>query len=195
MVSRYTEREVEYLKKNYGEKPVSDIASHLDRSEDAVQMKASRLDLTEDMGYNGDRNYIGLDFSNIDDYTDYVNRQECGDEDLCWFISGIVTAEGSFTTYESDNQFRAGFNIGMADRDETTLRNIASFFNRSGRISRKEEREAHHADTIHFRINSIKDIVELIIPFFEQYPPRGKKRNQYIEWRDEILNEYNLEVR
>lgn len=194
MSAKYTDQEIEYLKSNYNEESVSDIASHLDRSEDAVQMKASRLGLTEDRGHNGDRSYMSLNFSNISNYREYVEKQEYGNEELCWFISGLVTAEGCFTEYETDGRFRAEFKIGMADRDENTLKNIASFFNRSGCISRREEQKDHHADTIHFRINSIKDIIELIIPFFEQYPPRGKKYNQYVEWREEILEKYNFSL-
>lgn len=193
MASKYTEKEVEYLKTNYGEEPVSDIASHLNRSVDAIQMKASRLELTGEMGNNGNRDATVLDFSHISDYREYIENQEYTNEELCWFISGLVTAEGCFTAYETGERFRAEFKIGMACRDEETLRNMASLFNREGHISRKEERK-DHADTIHFRIYSIKDIVELIIPFFEQYPPRGKKYNQYIEWKNEILDQYRIDL-
>jgi len=194
MSAKYTDQEIDYLKSNYNKESVSDIASHLDRSEDAVQMKASRLGLTEDKGYNGDRSYMSLDFSNLSNYKEYVDKQEYGNEDLCWFISGLVTAEGCFTRYETDGRFRAEFKIGMADRDETTLKNIASFFNRGGCISKREEQKDHHSDTIHFRITSIKDIITVIIPFFEMYSPCGKKFNQYVKWRDEILNEYDLQL-
>lgn len=173
MGSKYTKSELEYLKESYGKTSISEIASNLDRSEDAIAMKASRLELTEDIGYNGNHNSNTLDFTHLEDYTKYIEEQKYNNKEFCLFISGLVTAEGFFSTSESHGQFRAQFGIGMADRDEKTLQNIAYFFNRETHISRREEQK-DHANTIHFRISSIKDIVEKIIPFFETYPPRGK---------------------
>ena len=188
----YTQEDIDFIKSKYGEIPAFKIANKLGRTTEAIQMKASRLGVTGELG-NLDLEYTGLNFDHIESYSEYITTKTFDDLDMCWFISGIVTAEGSFSTYTNEGNFKAGFRIGMGIRDEYVINRIAEFFELGDKVYIKEEREEHQ-NTIEFHTGSIETIIEEIIPFFEQYPLRGKKYEQYLEWRNSILEEYNLNL-
>lgn len=189
----YTEEEEKYIRQNYNEIPTSEISEELNRSVDAIQMKASRLGATQDDFDIDNLTPTRITTEYVEPYSEYVDKKNFRDSEMCWFIAGIVTAEGSFSTYTESSNLRAQFEIGMGDRDEEVIAKISEFFDREGMVYENSEREGHNP-TMRFVIGSIQDIIELVIPFFEQYPPRGKKYNQYVEWRDEILNKYGLEL-
>lgn len=189
----YTNEEEKYIRQNYNKIPTSEISEEIDRSVGAIQMKASRLGVTKSDFEINNMNPKQITTEQIEPYSEYIDKKTFEDSDLCWFISGIVTAEGSFSKYSENSNLRAQFEIGMSDRDEEVIAKISEFFDREERVYENPERESHNP-TMRFVIGSIQDIIEEIIPFFEKYPLRGKKYNQYVEWRDVILDEYDLQL-
>lgn len=49
-MKEWKKTEIEYLKDNYGKKPVKDIAAVLGRTHNSIQRKAQRLELTTSTG-------------------------------------------------------------------------------------------------------------------------------------------------
>lgn len=63
----------------------------------------------------------------------------------------------------------AGFKIGMHKRDKALLEQIKSYFG-VGNITKQGK------DSIQYRVNSINDLTNAIIPHFDKYPLITKKR-------------------
>jgi len=97
------------------------------------------------------------------------------------FISGFSDAESSFSIFVVKNpklktgwSVQPAFLINLHVRDLKLLEEIQLFFG-VGTIAIKKDKESAI-----FSIQSIKNITDVVIPFFEQYPLITKKRVDYL---------------
>jgi len=90
-----------------------------------------------------------------------------------WFVSGLIDAEGSFyiTIYKDSNYklgwyLKAVFSIGLHVRDLDLLLQLQEFFGGIGSISKSK---TSHQNMVIYSVSSIKDLIHIIIPHFNNY--------------------------
>ncbi len=96
-------------------------------------------------------------------------------------MSGFADAESSFilNVFRSVNSragwaVRGDFTIGLHSRDIALLRKIHFFFG-VGTIH-----EYKNKNTVTYTVNSVQDLVNVIIPHFDRYPLITQKRADYL---------------
>jgi NADH:ubiquinone oxidoreductase subunit K len=106
-----------------------------------------------------------------------------------WFISGIFDAESSFVvTILKNPRYSTGWNIQarvqikMHEIDRVLIEKISKFFGGIGYISKPSNNS-----TVEFRVSTLTDIVNVIIPHFDKYPLITKKHADYILFK-QIIN-------
>jgi|SRR4030095_4834136 hypothetical protein len=72
--------------------------------------------------------------------------------------------------------------IKMHERDRPLILSIQNFFGGIGYISK-----SNNIFTVEFRVSTLKDIVNIIIPHFDKYPLITKKYYDYILFKQVIL--------
>jgi len=102
-----------------------------------------------------------------------------------WFITGFVDGEGSFIVRVRKNpKYRIGFvveayfSITLHKKDLKILQDIQSYFG-VGKIRNEVN------DKVKFRVESLKDIVNKVIPHFEKYSLITQKLADYSLFRDD----------
>jgi hypothetical protein len=102
--------------------------------------------------------------------------------DIAAFIGGFVAAEGCFTG--SVNRFT--FSVGLGASDQQMCLLLRDFLGRGG-VFHSPRRRSHYDDECSFAIQSLKDHVEVTIPFMDEHLPVSYKREQYLVWRGQLL--------
>lgn len=105
-----------------------------------------------------------------------------------WFITGLFDAESSFVvTILKNPRYKTGWNvqarvqIKMHERDRDLMTQIQNFFGGIGYISNPNKNT-----TVEFRVSTINDIVNVIIPHFDNYPLLTKKYSDYVLFKNII---------
>ncbi len=57
-----------------------------------------------------------------------------------------------------------------------------------GGIVRSPRRKAHYDDEVAFQVQSLWDLVEVVVPFMDEHLPPCHKRDQYLAWRAALLD-------
>ena len=125
------------------------------------------------------------------------------DEALNHFIAGYVSGEGSFyisAPKTSAGQLQCGFSLKVRDDDRELVDTVWLALNRVGRIYPIEAKRYQYDwdtvkrhDAVTLMIRRLSDLVNTVIPFFDHYPLRGKKRVNYDLWRQAVLMMWNDE--
>ena len=109
------------------------------------------------------------------------------------WIVGFVDGEGSFLisifrnkTTKLGWQVFPEFVITQGAKSLKALEEIQKFFG-SGKIFINRRHDNHHEDTYRFCIRSIKELHERIVPFFEKYPLRTMKLEDFKKFK-RVLN-------
>lgn len=102
--------------------------------------------------------------------------------DFNW-ISGFVDGEGCFfVNYRKSKSTTLGIQVITSlyiyqnVRDEVLLTKLIDYF-QCGRIDR-----ASTIDVIRFTVSKFRDIIEKIVPFFQQYPLHGIKSKDFLDF-------------
>ncbi len=89
-----------------------------------------------------------------------------------YFVTGFADAESSFVISIHKNkklkigwEVRASFQISLHQKDLALLKLIRNYFNDVGNIYKKDK------DIIHYQVNSIQDLIHVIIPHFDIQNP------------------------
>nr|AFN16312.1 LAGLIDADG homing endonuclease [Ophiostoma brevicolle] len=103
------------------------------------------------------------------------------EEQINWFISGLVDAEGSFgvnvvkhSTYSTGFAVLISFEIGMNKKDEYLLKLIKKSLNLDCNIIYNAK-----DDTFKLKVSNLEEIVKKIIPFFEKYTLFSQKKGDF----------------
>lgn len=102
------------------------------------------------------------------------------------WLSGFVDGEGSFALYHTTGQktryesLRASLRICLRDDDAPILSRIQSYWS-CGVMSSHATNKGHPAANI--TIVKLADLVSVVIPHFERFPLRAKKRNDFTIWK------------
>ena len=175
-MSRWTNNEIDKLESLYPLLPPESLEQEFQgRSREAISNKANDLGLSKVDGYQ--RAYS-------------INRSEELEiselnDSMAHFVCGLTAGEGYFTLNKG-NSDSYRFGINLQPQDEEILYDLQDFFD-CGVLTSK--RKAGDRKLSSFRVVDLGDIVLRIIPFFDNYPLRNtKKRRQYEEWRQEVLD-------
>lgn len=104
---------------------------------------------------------------------------------LAAFLGGFVAAEGTFVATEESTRFRFAVGLGAVDRRMCEL--LREFFG-VGHITTSRRRKPHYDDEVTLAVQSLAELVEVIVPFMDEHLPESYKRQQYLEWRGELLD-------
>lgn len=112
--------------------------------------------------------------------------------DAQWIV-GFVDGEGCFHVgINKNSEMKVGyqilpeFTIVQHERDVQLLHALKSYFGCG--VVRK-----NHGDRMAFRIRSIDNLLEIIIPFFEKHILRTKKNLDFLKFRNVLLMMKNSE--
>jgi hypothetical protein len=113
-----------------------------------------------------------------------------GTDALAPFIAGFVAAEGTFV--HSGRRFT--FAVGLGGIDASSCHALHEYFGR-GSVTTAARRRPHYDDEVTFAIQSLRDHVEVTVPFMDEHLPPSYKREQYRRWRGELLAYWNTRAR
>ena len=106
-----------------------------------------------------------------------------------WYITGLFDAESSFVvTILKNPRYKTGWNvqarvqIKMHERDRVLIESIQGFFGGVGYVSK-----LNNTSTVEFRVSTLKDLVDVILPHFNNYPLITKKHLDYILFKQIVL--------
>ena len=108
---------------------------------------------------------------------------------VSWFITGLFDAESSFVvTILKNSRYKTGWNvqarvqIKMHEKDRPLILAIQNYFGGIGYISKSNK-----ASTVEFRVSTLKDLVNVILPHFDKYPLISKKNLDYLLFKQIVL--------
>lgn|SRR5262245_30505875 len=106
------------------------------------------------------------------------------------YLSGLVDGEGYFhigwqKPRRKRRYFVAALKIGLRADDRAILELIQSFLG-CGNIH-SFSRSGNRGDVAVFDVGAVGDLAEIVIPHFDRYPLRAKKRHNYLLWREAVL--------
>ena len=103
------------------------------------------------------------------------------------YVVGLTDGEGSFTTYLRPPRAEHGsksyrvechYYIKLREDDLPLLKKVKQFFG-VGVVSFQRDRRPNHHNCYRYEITNLKDIREVIIPFFDANPLQGNKIRDY----------------
>jgi NADH:ubiquinone oxidoreductase subunit K len=111
------------------------------------------------------------------------------------FITGLFDAEGSFVITILKNpglkqgwRIQARIQIKMHEKDRALIQSIQDFFGNIGYVSKP-----NNTSMVEFRVSTIQEIVEVIIPHFDSYPLITKKYLDFLLFKQIVLKLKNKE--
>jgi hypothetical protein len=105
--------------------------------------------------------------------------------DIGAFVAGFVAAEGTFVVSGEPPKFT--FAVGLGALDGATSVGIQNYLG-AGSLVRSPRRRAHYDDEVTFAIQSLRDHVAVTVPFMDEHLPESHKREQYVVWRERLLD-------
>jgi hypothetical protein len=110
------------------------------------------------------------------------------DRRLAAFIGGFVAAEGCFTSHRpSADSHRFRFSVGLGAVDRSSCELLASTL-RVGGLHESPRRADTYDDEVTFAVQSLRELVEVVVPFMDEWLPPSHKRDQYVAWRATLLD-------
>lgn len=105
-----------------------------------------------------------------------------------WFFAGLTSADGCFTmSFGPDRgKIKATYEFALAlDEGDIAILDTLQELLGVGNVSVRVLRVGNNTGI--YKVSSRKELLEVVIPFFDQYPPSGFKFLQYRIWRYLIL--------
>lgn len=100
------------------------------------------------------------------------------------FVAGFVVAEGCFV--RSGSPPRHAFTVGLGASDADLCFALRRFF-AVGNVYCYPPRRAGHDGTAIFTVQRRRDLVDVIVPFFDVWLPTSRKLDQFRAWRASLL--------
>ena len=100
------------------------------------------------------------------------------------YVLGLVDGEGSFNARVNRQRRRAKvelkFSLKLRHQDKEVLDELQKFFG-CGKVYIQRDKRANHSLCYRFEVQNKREIIEKIIPFFEQNCPRLPSRKRDFE--------------
>lgn len=102
------------------------------------------------------------------------------------WLAGFVSGDGSFniktsssTTSKLGKRIQLRFGVGLNIREKDLIIGIADFF------SLEQGKHVHSTDSsVYLEVSKFTDIIQKIIPFFEEYPIQGIKGLDFSDFKE-----------
>ncbi|MDD4940526.1 MAG: LAGLIDADG family homing endonuclease [Candidatus Omnitrophica bacterium] len=101
------------------------------------------------------------------------------------YIVGLTDGEGCFYVHARARQSNSAqprvdthFYIKLHEEEKNLLELVRETFGCGGVYAQKEKR-SNHSPCYRFEINSQRDVVEVLIPFFEKHPLQSQKQRNF----------------
>jgi hypothetical protein len=103
------------------------------------------------------------------------------------YIVGLTDGEGSFNVYirppkkkygAKNHKVECHYYIKLRDDDRPLLEKVKKFFG-SGRVVFQRENRPNHHHMYRFEVSNLKELQNLIIPFFDRYKLQSKRINDF----------------
>ena len=101
------------------------------------------------------------------------------------YVVGLVDGEGSFNVRINEHKNRKAkielkFSLKLRHQDKEILDELQRFFN-CGKVYIQRDKRKNHSLCYRFEVQNKKEIIEKIIPFFEENPPKTNSRKKDFE--------------
>src|SRR3989344_3596672 len=107
------------------------------------------------------------------------------------YIVGLVDGEGSFSVRIPNAKRRAKieltFSLKLRHHDKEILHELKQSFG-CGNIYIQNDKRENHSLCYRFEVHNKKEIIEKVIPFFKENPPKIQSRKRDFELFKEIVN-------
>lgn len=101
------------------------------------------------------------------------------------FIAGFVAGEGCFTGQGDGTRFT--FEVGLGSLDRDMCERLRDFL-AAGHVYDSARREQHHDDQSVFMVQSLRELLDVVVPFMDAHLPPSYKREQYLDWRERLFD-------
>ena len=121
---------------------------------------------------------------------DFLNHPEW---DFGNWLAGFTDGEGNFSATDNHS---ACFRINLREDDKPILEEIKEQLG-CGRIFflDKSRYNSNQRDQYQFTVSSLYDLIHIIIPFFDLFDLRAKKKSDYLRWREKVLHKWKEVMR
>ena len=176
----WTKNKEDIIRKKYNTFTATELAKLLNINRDAVRKKARRLGIKREPHFM--RRWLVKH--------NKISKKEFKDKPFCWFISGFVAGEGTFTTTTYPTKSFFVFRIALVIDDIEILQDIKNFFG-VGNIRTHPPRRANEKGGAIYYTGSIFTLVNVIVPFFDKFGFfNTRKQKQYTLWRNKLIKYY-----
>lgn len=111
-------------------------------------------------------------------------------DDFGYYFTGLFDGEGCFDIYHRTRdigssivpEFRLGIQIQLRDDDAEVLRYVHQNLGGTFRLAKRS--------VAHWRLESVKELAEVVVPLFAKYPLKSKKRSEYQIWSRLVIARY-----
>lgn len=108
------------------------------------------------------------------------------------YVLGLVDGEGSFNVRVNEQGRRAKvelkFSLKLRHQDKEVLDELQQFFG-CGKVYIQRDKRENHSLCYRFEVQNRKEIIEKIVPFFAQNPPKIQSRKRDFELFRQIVEE------
>jgi len=181
--SKWTQSELDILKVVGKYLPIEILCASFNK-----HSRSSILSKLHDTGIKKERRNI---ITNSDKYTNMS---------LGNYISGFVDGEGCFgcrkyiLKRDNSERYIIEFRIALRGDDKLILEQIQKYFNCGKLFKRSTESQRlkgiNAKDQVEYRVANTFDLWTKVVPHFDKYPLRAKKKRDYITWRKAV--EYSI---
>jgi len=107
------------------------------------------------------------------------------------YVVGLVDGEGSFAVHFNSSQRRRAkveprFCLKLRAEDKPLLDQLCEFF-RCGKVYIQKDHRPNHGLCYRFEVSNRQELLEKVIPFFQQHPPRSPSKTRDFSLFERIL--------
>lgn len=106
-------------------------------------------------------------------------------EAIAAFLAGFAAGEGCFSGSADGRRFI--FEVGLGAIDRGMCEALHEFLG-VGFVRDYPRRQPHYDDETTYSVQSIRDLIDVVVPFMDEHLPASYKREQYVEWRARLLD-------
>jgi hypothetical protein len=106
-------------------------------------------------------------------------------DSLADFLAGFFAAEGCFSGTANGNRFILEVGLGASDR---AMCELLRCFLGIGHVYDVPRRKPHHDDESVFHATALRELIDVALPFMDAHLPPSNKREQYLVWRERLLD-------
>jgi hypothetical protein len=105
-------------------------------------------------------------------------------EQIASFLAGFVAAEGCFSAASTGRRYL--FEVGLGATDAGMCVALQQFLG-VGRVYESPRRKSHYDDETNLMVQPLRALIDVVVPFMDAHLPQSHKRQQYLEWRERLL--------